>query len=387
MNNDPNQDVEPNESRRGARADARASGWTGRPDDSAPARPASHELEDLPRHGSQIEERVAQHGRRLKGGTGCSLVVFAPSPVLTITVEAGADGGSDIHLHAGGQGFWVARIAVSLGAQVSLCCALGGETGRVLRALIAAEGVDVQTVESGASNGAYIHDRRSGERVEVAFTPAGHLGRHDVDELYGITLASGLDADITLLSGVQPEQILDADIYRRLTGDLRANGQTVIADLTGAPLAAALAGGLAVLKLSHEELLAERRTAGDGVNDLLEAMRALNRAGADSVLLSRGPIPALVLDGQHKTPRALKLSGPRFEAADPTGSGDSMFAALGVGLGSRSELVDALKVAVAAGALNATRRGLGTGTRDEIERLSRHVDAHPFPSTVPGTSK
>ena len=204
---------------------------------------------------SRTKPPLAQRGGRLGGGADCSLVVFAPSPVLTITVEAGADGDADIHLHAGGQGFWVARMAVSLGARVSLCCALGGETGRVLRALIVAEGVDVQTVESGASNGAYIHDRRSGERVEVAFTPAGHLGRHDVDELYGITLASGLDADVTLLSGVQPEQILDADVYRRLAGDLRANGRTVIADLTGAPLAAALAGGLAVLKLSHEELL------------------------------------------------------------------------------------------------------------------------------------
>ena len=59
-----------------------------------------------------------------------------------------------------------------------------------------------------------------------------------------------------------------------------------------------------------------------------------------------------------------------------------MFAALGVELGSGRTLVDALQVAVAAGALNATRRGLGTGTREEIERLSRHVDVHPFPRTV-----
>ena len=206
------------------------------------------------------------------------------------------------------------------------------------------------------------------------------------DELYGVTLASGLDADVTLLSGVQPEQILDADIYRRLAGDLRANDRTVIADLTGAPLAAALAGGLAVLKLSQEELLAERRTASDDVGEVLKAMRGLKQAGANSVLLSRGPVPALVLDGERETPCVLELSGPRFEAADPTGSGDSMFAALGVGLGSGSGLVDALKVAVAAGALNATRRGLGTGTRDEIERLSRHVDVHPLPLTISETN-
>ena len=385
MKEDPNRDLQPGEGQRGATDDLDAPGRAGGADESAVGRPAAGGVEDSPRRARE-KQPVAERTPRLEGGIACALVVFAPSPILTITIEVGADGDADIHLHAGGQGFWVARMAVSLGAQVSLCCALGGETGRVLRALIGAEGVDVQSVESGASNGAYIHDRRSGERIEMAFTPAGHLGRHDVDELYGVTLASGLDADVTLLSGVQPEQILDADVYRRLAGDLRANGRTVIADLTGAPLAAALAGGIAVLKLSQEELLAERRTASDDVGDVLEAMRGLKRAGANSVLLSRGPVPALVLDGEREAPRALELSGPRFEAADPIGSGDSMFAALGVGLGSGNGLVDSLKVAVAAGALNATRRGLGTGTRDEIERLSRHVDVHPHPLTASDTN-
>jgi hypothetical protein len=46
----------------------------------------------------------------------------------------------EVHLHAGVQGFWVARLAKKpLGADVVLCCALGGEPERVLRGLIESE--------------------------------------------------------------------------------------------------------------------------------------------------------------------------------------------------------------------------------------------------------
>ncbi len=50
---------------------------------------------------------------------------------------------------------------------------------------------------------------------------------------------------------------LPPDHYRRLTTDLRANGKAVVADLCGEPLSGALEGGLTVLKVSHEELMAD----------------------------------------------------------------------------------------------------------------------------------
>lgn len=304
--------------------------------------------------------------------SGQSLVVFAPSPLLTITVEAPDTPTQEIHLHAGGQGFWVARMAALLGAKVSLCCALGGESGAVLRGLIARENVELLDVECHASNGVYIHARRDGAmRQQLARTESGRLSRHETDELYGLALSAALDAGVALLTGVDPSSVLDSEIYRRLAGDLRRNGVQVIADLAGPPLRAALAGGLDLLKISEEEVLAETITRSSDTHDLVTALDTLHEDGAETVLISRAAEPALVFDGARG--RYLELMGPRVETLEPRGTGDSMFAALGASLADGQELDVALRLAMAAGALNATRHGLGTGTRQEIQRLSRHI--------------
>jgi 1-phosphofructokinase len=129
--------------------------------------------------------------------------VFAPSPILTVTIERGTDR-PEVHLHPGGQGFWVARMAANLGAEVTLCCALGGEPGRVLAGLIEAEPLVLRSADGRTPNGVYVHDRRSGDRVEIVSVESRPLTRHAADELYGITLAPALDSDVTLITGTQP---------------------------------------------------------------------------------------------------------------------------------------------------------------------------------------
>jgi len=294
---------------------------------------------------------------------------------LTITIEAGTDR-PEVHLHAGGQGFWVARLAATLGAEVTLCCALGGEPGRVLRGLIQAESIELRAAAGGTPNGVYIHDRRSGTRAEVVSVDSRQLERHATDELYGIVLGAGLDADVTMVTGCQPTDIVDREIYRRLVTDLRANDKLVIADLTGAPLRAALSAGVELLKLSEEELVSEGYAASDEPTEIVAGARRLHAAGAHRVLISRGSSPAVLIDGATEL-RAVELVPPVFEALDHRGTGDSMFAATGVGLARGMSMIDALRLGTAAGALNATRRGLGSGTREEIERLAAHVAVRP----------
>jgi 1-phosphofructokinase len=300
----------------------------------------------------------------------CTVAVLAPSPLLTVTVEEGPGAEPEVHLHAGGQGFWVSRMAVALGARVILCAPLGGESGSVLGPRMEDEGVEVRSVACRGSNAAYVHDRRGGSRTTLAETSSPTLERHEVDELYGVALTAGLDAEITLLTGPHHERVLPGDFYRRLAADLRANDRPVIADLTGEALEASLKGGLDLLKMSDEEAVEGGFAEGREPEQLIAAVESLSRLGADSVLVSRGPRPALAwADGA-----LLELTGPRFSALDHHGTGDAMFAAIGVALGDGRALPDALRLAVAAGALNVTRRGLGSGHRAEIERLLPHVD-------------
>jgi 1-phosphofructokinase len=123
---------------------------------------------DTPAHRPEVE--LDRHGQT-------DVCVCNPSPLFTVTIEAGADGEPEVHFHAGGQGFWIARMVNRLGARALLCAPLGGETGIVLRTLIQHEGVALKALPARGWNGGYVHDRRTGERQTLATMPSAKLSR------------------------------------------------------------------------------------------------------------------------------------------------------------------------------------------------------------------
>jgi 1-phosphofructokinase len=265
-----------------------------------------------------------------------------------------------------------------LGIPVTLCAPFGNDTGRVLRMLIEAEGVTVRGVDVRAPNGAYLHDRRGGERDVIADTAGGRLHRHEVDDLYGAALVAGLEAGVTVLTGPMHPDVLDLDLYRRLATDLRNSGCRVLADLSGDALTAALSGGIDLLKISHEELILDNYADSDDRDSLLAGLDRLQQAGARHAVVTCAADPALArIDGD-----VYEIVVPRLEPLDHRGTGDSLTAGLAAGLARGLELEAVLRLAAAAGALNVTRRGLGTGRRADIEQLSQFIEVRPLAATT-----
>ncbi|MGN6275583.1 MAG: 1-phosphofructokinase family hexose kinase [Solirubrobacterales bacterium] len=290
--------------------------------------------------------------------------------MLSITIEAlTAEGGDDIHLHAAGQGVWVARMAAELGAEPVLCGFIGGEVGGVLRPLLEALPIELRLVETAAASGAYIHDRRSGEREPLGQSAAMPPSRHEVDDLFSVTVAAALGCDLLAVCGPYPEEGVPLEIYSGLVADVKANGVPVIVDLSSPRLDRALEGKPDLVKINDWQLAGFVSGPVDGEERMRAAMERVVEAGAGSAIVTRAGDPALALrDGQ-----VWELKPPKFERGAREGCGDSMMGALAATIAAGHAWEDVLRLSAAAGATNFLRHGLGTGARTVIEELAPRV--------------
>ena len=302
-----------------------------------------------------------------------TVAIFAPVLMLLIELHRTGDEETEVHLHAGGQGYWIARMVNALGGRALPCAAAGGEPGLALRAIVEGDGLTARLTSSVQPNAVWLEDWRDGARTPLAQTAIPSLGRHESDELYSATVGAALRAGVCVLAGAHMAPVVSDDTFRRLVADLRGNGVCVIADVSGSPLRAALKSGLDIVKLSHEEMLRDGWAKGDSVNAIAEGIRRVRRAGAGAVVVSRSDRSTIA--GYDDT--LIEVRPPQLEVLDGRGGGDSMTAALAVATSRGLGFEEALRLAAAAGSLNVSRHGLGTGRRDTIEEIAALVEIHP----------
>lgn len=301
------------------------------------------------------------------------VTVFSPQPLLGVTIERRGEDQDDVHMHPAGQGVWVARMAAELRSHPILCGFIGGETGRVLLPLLDELDVELRLVESNATSGTYVIDRRSGERDIIAGAWADPPSRHEVDDLFSVTVAAALESEVLVVCGPTPPEAMPTEIFGNLVADTKAGGTKTIVDLSPPRLNSALEGRPDFVKLDDWQLAEYVVGPVDEPEQLRDGARRVLEAGGGCVMVTRGGDPALVMT-KDKT---WELVPPRFGRGAAEGSGDSMVGALAAALARGMEIEEALRVGAAAGAANFLRHGLGTGARDVVSDLLPRVELRP----------
>jgi 1-phosphofructokinase len=298
------------------------------------------------------------------------VVIFAPTPLLTVSIERGTTGAEEVHLHAGGQGVWVARMLQSLGCRPILCGPFGGETGAVAASILGREDVDVRSVTVAPPTAVNIEENTEDDQRSLVHTEPGALDRHELDDLYGLTIGAAVGIPAAVLTGSAWPNVLPASTFRRLAADLRELGVPVLADLSADQLRAALDGGLRMVKVSDEELERDGLIADRSQASAVAGLDVVRDLGAEDVVISRGAEPTVALvRGQRYL-----VAAPSLEIVEARGSGDSITAALASAVASGLDADAMLRLAVAAGAVNVTRHGLGGADADVVRELATTVD-------------
>jgi 1-phosphofructokinase family hexose kinase len=171
---------------------------------------------------------------------------------------------------------------------------------------------------------------------------------------------------IVILTGSLPEG-LSKDFYHRLLKTYRGKA---ILDIRGPELLSALDDRPLLVKPNREEL---SRTLGRDLRqdaDLFEAMRELNRRGAEWVVISDGKNP-LYASGPDQLHR---IGPPLRQVVNPIASGDCMAAGLAWALHRGLDPLAALPLGVAAAADNLGQLLPGRLDPRRVEELARSIE-------------
>jgi 1-phosphofructokinase len=148
-------------------------------------------------------------------------------------------------------------------------------------------------------------------------------------------------------------------------------------------LTAALEGGVALLKLSHEDAIADGHSQGAEIDELVRVAQSLAARGASRVVITRADRPTVAYFGDQ----TFLVETPPLEEVDSRGAGDAMTAALAVAMRRGLSDVDMLKLACAAGAATVARHGLGSAERGLIDALTGQVTVSVLTETAMAQSE
>jgi 1-phosphofructokinase family hexose kinase len=268
----------------------------------------------------------------------------------------------------------VINVAIALrhlGAAVKTVALIGGAHGRLIEAEFASLGIAAHWVQARHATRVCttILDRATGRTTELVEN-AGPVEIGELEQFVEAYCSSVVSAEMAVLAGSLP-QGAGEDFYSVLLEHTRC---PAILDVRGPELVRSLRHRPLVIKPNREELAKTCGRSLSSDDSLLAAMRELNQLGAQWVVITQGKDAVWASgDGQ-----AYRLQPPSMRLVNPIASGDSMAAGIAWALTSGRNMLDALRLGIAAASENVTQLLPARIDADRVLATAERVQVDPI---------
>lgn len=269
---------------------------------------------------------------------------------------------------AGGKGINAARVIHALGAEVVAVATCGGDTGKRFAELVQGSGpaVSLIPIRHPVRHNITISDMH-GLTIKLD-EPGPQISKDEEKEIEAAALERLAGASWLLLCGSLPPG-MSVDFYARLIEKAREKNVRTLLDTGGEALRVGLEARPTIVKPNRQE--AERLLDRSLLTrqHSVEALHAIARLGAESVVLSLGSDGAMGVSGNG----SYHALAPEIRQACPIGAGDALAATCVWALWRNQPFGEALRWGVAAGTAAAATPGTSFASLKETEMMRERV--------------
>lgn len=269
---------------------------------------------------------------------------------------------------AGGKGLNVARVSLKLGAEVGAMGFVGDFTGEYIKAKIEEMGIkNLFTQIKGETRRCINIADASGKSGEI-LESGPEISAEEADRFLE-TFSREVDRyDIVCVSGSLPKG-LESNFYCKLVDAVNKKNKKIIIDTSGAALKSVIEAKPFMIKPNRFELskLLEREITTD--DDVKSALKLLYDKGIRAPMITLGKDGAMTYDGSD----FYKFTPPTVKVKNSVGSGDSTSAGIAVGLDRGMELLDAIRLGMAAGVTNTQYEQTGVVSQEEVAMYYKEI--------------
>ena len=272
---------------------------------------------------------------------------------------------TDLKMITGGKGNNVARALKNFGYDVLTLTMVGGLEGQLAIKLLDDEGIkNVPIWIRGRTREIITVLETESNRQTAYFEPPPCIDDGEKQELMKTYKELVKESELVILSGSVPHGNLDT-IYFEMINYAKSLGIKTILDSRDEALKHGMRAAPYLIKpnIRETEVVLDKKISSH--EDMLSALDCFESLGIEIIVLSLGEKGALVRN-RGVTYRAIP---PDVNTINPVGSGDSMVAGIAMGIIDGFDLVEIIKLGMAAGAANASIWDAAYITKEQVSTL------------------